>query len=660
MRVSCYLLFLALYCIWSPLSVGDVQCGTGLIYHPTWICIDEDECQSSPCHPPKECQNVHRSYKCVCARGFHTVPGDPTSSKETTCSDVDECEDADVCGVKATCYNSYGSYHCICPSGFQSEPGGAQPSCQVSPLNCPEAERRNNSNPVQCDPEHSKTQKKLNPLDEGSCSMTEQARRLLDKVCQNFSTANDSQAVIDVVNGLLNRSSLWANVDVTEQLNAVAALLDLMENLAMRIALTLPRPGTKTISKASFDFAAVSLLVFSDLESILNSELHGEGSEVAEGTVPLNSKVITVTVSNKAASHQLTEVVSFTLELNQEYKGTEDVKCVYWKRTAVDSFWSSEGCTMFGVNQTHVMCQCNHLTSFAILMAPIELEDDFALTVITYVGLTISLLCLAASIIVFTKCHSIQNCNTTVHLHLSINLFLAQILFLIGYKVIGNKILCAVVAGCLHYLFLTVFAWMLLDALQLFMACRHLTVKAYTHTHIIRRSYLYPSGYAVSALIVIISAAINPRGYGSEKSCWLSLEAGFRWSFQGPVCFIIAVNLVLFIWTMVSLRHHLTSRDTNVSKIKDTRTLTLKAGARLFVLGCTWIFGIFNVSENTIIFSYIFTILNTLQGVFIFLIYCVFNDQVRNDIRRYFHKARMSSLTDSTNIALSSPEMKTA
>ncbi|XP_041033338.1 adhesion G protein-coupled receptor E1-like isoform X2 [Carcharodon carcharias] len=640
-------------------------------------CEDINECDSSPCGPQAVCKNTPGSFKCSCHSGFKPSVGNSGFSGGAKCEDVNECEDEGVCGRNATCYNSVGSYHCICHAGFHPEPGKTQNTCKEPPFNCPNAEKQENSILVECGLKHSETLKQSNTSDNGSCSILESARRLLGNVCQNFSAANDTQAITEFVNDLLDRKSRWANMEVTQRLNVAAAIMDLMENMAMAIALTLPSAGAKTISEDTFaleiqvaggqnmslddlvrmhvrnntmeiywksiigakhsEFAAVSLLVFNNMESILNSEIYGEGNEQAhktERTIQLNSKVIAATISNKAASHELAEKVNFTLKLNQGKKANEKIECVYWKTTAVDSFWSSEGCIVFGSNQTH---------------------DDLSMMIMTSVGLTISLLCLVASIVVFVKCRSIQNSNTTVHKHLSVNLFLAQLLFLTGTHV-RHKIICALVAGCLHYLFLTVFAWMFLDALQLFIACRHLTVKVFTRTHVIKQRFLYPSGYAVSALIVIISAAIHPSGYGSEKVCWLKLESGFRWSFQGPVCFVIVVNVVLFVWTLCLLRHHLSTRNVNVSKIKDTRTLTLKAAARLFIMGCTWIFGIFNVNESTSFLSYIFIVINTLQGVFIFLVYCVFSCQVRNEFRKWFTNAKAGSLTDFSNVPMNSHE----
>ena len=63
-----------------------------------------------------------------------------------------------------------------------------------------------------------------------------------------------------------------------------------------------------------------------------------------------------------------------------------------------------------------------------------------------------------------------------------------------------------------------------------------------------------------------------------------------------------------------------------------TRMLTFKAIAQLFLLGCSWCLGLFLVEvvkEPFIsIIAYAFTITNVLQGVYIFLVHCLLNQQV--------------------------------
>jgi len=46
------------------------------------------------------------------------------------------------------------------------------------------------------------------------------------------------------------------------------------------------------------------------------------------------------------------------------------------------------------------------------------------------------------------------------------------------------------------------------------------------------------------------------------------------------------------------------------------------------LLGLTWAFGFAYVNEQTLALAYIFTILNSLQGLFIFLFHCVLSDKV--------------------------------
>ncbi|OWK11798.1 hypothetical protein Celaphus_00003260, partial [Cervus elaphus hippelaphus] len=55
--------------------------------------------------------------------------------------------------------------------------------------------------------------------------------------------------------------------------------------------------------------------------------------------------------------------------------------------------------------------------------------------------------------------------------------------------------------------------------------------------------------------------------------------------------------------------------------------LTFKAFAQIFILGCSWVLGIFQIGPVANIMAYLFTIINSLQGAFIFLIHCLLNRQ---------------------------------
>lgn len=56
--------------------------------------------------------------------------------------------------------------------------------------------------------------------------------------------------------------------------------------------------------------------------------------------------------------------------------------------------------------------------------------------------------------------------------------------------------------------------------------------------------------------------------------------------------------------------------------------LTFKATAQLLILGCTWCLGVLQVGPAARVMAYLFTIINSLQGAFIFLVYCLLSQQV--------------------------------
>lgn len=67
-------------------------------------------------------------------------------------------------------------------------------------------------------------------------------------------------------------------------------------------------------------------------------------------------------------------------------------------------------------------------------------QPSFELELVTKIGLGISLLCLALSIFTFKFCRSIQGTRTTIHLHLCICLFMADLFFLAGISQVKPEV----------------------------------------------------------------------------------------------------------------------------------------------------------------------------------------------------------------------------
>ena len=72
--------------------------------------------------------------------------------------------------------------------------------------------------------------------------------------------------------------------------------------------------------------------------------------------------------------------------------------------------------------------------------------------------------------------------------------------------------MCTVIAVVLHYLFLTAFAWMCLEGVQLYV----MLIEVF-EAEKSRVRYYYLAAYGIPAVIVGISMVVNMQGYGTGR-----------------------------------------------------------------------------------------------------------------------------------------------
>ncbi|NXO50941.1 AGRE1 protein, partial [Aramus guarauna] len=114
---------------------------------------------------------------------------------------------------------------------------------------------------------------------------------------------------------------------------------------------------------------------------------------------------------------------NITLQHHKALQAGEKPCCMYWHVVGTEGQWSSKGCKRVGGDTFHSICACTHFSTFAILMATRRITESFALTVVTYVGMSVSLVCLFLAILTFLLCRSLWSVSVTLHLQLSICLF---------------------------------------------------------------------------------------------------------------------------------------------------------------------------------------------------------------------------------------------
>ncbi|TFJ96577.1 3-dehydroquinate synthase [Platysternon megacephalum] len=104
--------------------------------------------------------------------------------------------------------------------------------------------------------------------------------------------------------------------------------------------------------------------------------------------------------------------------------------------------------------------------------------------------------------------------------------------------------------------------------------------------------------------------------------------------FVVPTTSTKTINITFFALILWILRNRLSSLNADVSTIRDHRLLTFKAIAQLFILGCTWSLGLLQIGPAATVMAYLFTIVNSLQGAFIFLVHCLLNRQSERNANR--------------------------
>ncbi|XP_021106064.1 CD97 antigen isoform X2 [Heterocephalus glaber] len=626
-------------------------------------CTDMNECtpEQNPCHNSTHCINSVGSYMCKCRRGWKPVPGSPNGPNSTVCEEVDECSSGQhQCHNSTVCVNTQGSYRCRCRQGWKPIPGYSNGPKNTS---CKEI-----LFPAWTPPPgiHSKS-----------------LFRFFDKVqslSQDFKPQVAKQTIkklLEAMDGLLEVPGDIKNLSREDQHLVATWLLSDLEHTLRSLAQALPEGSFTYASPSSTELSlmvtengqgnvtlgqsharmlldwavatgaedsdptVVGILSSQHMEELLaNASLALEPEKLAQLTEAherpvrrvqgtLLSAVNSVFLSN-TDTDKLASPVTFAFSHRLEEPGTELI-CAFWKSdNSRNGHWATTGCRKLGSGKNSTTCQCDHLSSFAVLMAHYQVED-WKLSLITKVGLSLSLVCLMLCILTFVLVRPIQSSRTTVHLHLCICLFLGSAIFLMGIENVGGQVglRCRLVAGLLHYFFLAAFCWMSLEGVELYF----LVVRVFQGQGLATR-WQCLIGYTVPLIIVAISAAANSSGYGHTTHCWLDRKQGFLWSFLAPLAFVILCNVVIFVVTVWKLTQKFSEINPDMKKLRKARMVTITAVAQLFVLGCTWGFGLFLFSPeswHSTVLAYVFTVLNCLQGAFLYLLHCLLNKKVREE-----------------------------
>ncbi|KRX74171.1 Latrophilin-like protein LAT-2 [Trichinella sp. T6] len=365
----------------------------------------------------------------------------------------------------------------------------------------------------------------------------------------------------------------------------------------------------------------------------------------------INSEIVGACVNYPSSLRTLESVPAIIKLSHIKQDKVKNPRCVYWN--VIERKWDTNGCSINESTADYTVCSCHHLTSFAILMDFVGFSDDLtphnkqAMSMLSMLACSFSCTCLVFCIIVFSCFRSLRGARTTIHLNLCICLLIGQLLFVFGVGQTKNEILCRSVAAFLHFFFLAAFCWMLAEGYQLYV----MLVRVFDDKNnwsFSQHLLVYVLYLGMPLVIVAISLWLDFNSYGTQDYCWINLHSSTIWAFVGPVIVVIFSNICVIGLALKTVFSVASGQNRSHSQII---LGWLRGSAMLLcLLGITWGVGLFvAVQPLGYISSYLFTVLNGSQGIFIFVFHVILNDKARTALCRWMKKHVPMFTFSSTN-----------
>ncbi|XP_031656464.1 adhesion G-protein coupled receptor G6 isoform X15 [Oncorhynchus kisutch] len=456
----------------------------------------------------------------------------------------------------------------------------------------------------------------------------------------SITSKNLALGISTLNHGKFNGTSFSAFI----QPNTTDLQIDFESNQLNPLAqVTLPATLLKNLTDA--ETAAISRINFMFFSKI------GLFQDKQDG-MSLNSYVVASSVGNYSISNLQDPVEIEIVHLN--YQPKPKPTCMFWDFTMKNDSggWNSKGCRVSPMsNGNKTICLCDHLTHFGILMdisgsaAQIDEKNTKILTFITYIGCGISAIFSAVTLLTYIAFEKLRrDYPSKILMNLSTSLLFLNMVFLLDGWLASFEMegLCVAVAIFLHFFLLTSFTWMGLESIHMYIALVKV-FNTYIRRYILKFCIV---GWGLPAAIVATVVAIDKNSYGkmeygkgdtgqgSSEFCWIRSHVVFYVTCVGYFSVIFLLNVAMFIVVMIQIcgrngkRSNRTLREEVLRNLRSVISLT-------FLLGMTWGFAFFAWGPVNLAFMYLFSISNSLQGLFIFIFHCALKENVQKQWRRY-------------------------
>ncbi|KAM4528827.1 adhesion G-protein coupled receptor F1-like [Fundulus diaphanus] len=387
------------------------------------------------------------------------------------------------------------------------------------------------------------------------------------------------------------------------------------------------------IPEASGESKFITVIMFASMDNVLPTR-----DEANSSFMVINGKVALVKTTASIRNITITSKM-----LNGSLSNPE---CVYWDFELFEDLggWSKKGCSLLSRDNKSISCICNHITPFSILMSPEGFKDS-EISDITFIGVGISIgslvICLITEALVWRKIST----NTTAFLrhvaivNIAVSLLIANIWFIIGASLTDaekkNPVACHAATFFIHFFYLAMFFWML--ALGLLLLNRTVCVfeGGLSKTSMVVIGFLL--GYSAPLIIAITTMAVTVpinKYLRGNQVCWLNWDdSKALLAFVVPALTLVVINFIIILVVIYKMLRR--RAENNATQTGEQHVLVVIARS-LAVLtpffGLTWCLGIGTIiAPKNKGMHFAFTLLNSLQGCFIWVFGTLLDKKVRSE-----------------------------
>ncbi|CAG0888932.1 unnamed protein product [Darwinula stevensoni] len=308
--------------------------------------------------------------------------------------------------------------------------------------------------------------------------------------------------------------------------------------------------------------------------------------------------------------------------------------------------WDSSNCVVLDTNAVETKCQCQQFGMYAVLSQRIQQYlipvDPTWLTIIRYVGFSLSVLCLVILILV-VACNR-EHLWEQFHLmrmNMAIACTFGTVAMLVGDFVRDDRHGCTAVSVLLHYFYTAVAAWLAMESLAGFLAINYGIVGGLFKPY-------FAFCWGLPLVSVGTALLMDMMRYGTDLRCMISFDNDIKLIFFGPLIAFAIVGFLLAAIVACNLTAPRLRKDNTIAELVPVcKGLVVVQ----FYFDVTWIFGVvayfhFNWSDQQPSFYPLFQLLNAFTGVLILLFMGFYSPRFRMVLTGAAEKRKMLLLAN--------------